>query len=166
MPALNVDEVRRAAQDAELDEIYYNETSRVISFADGGDPQTLTRINVYYTTGTVGTCVDHPRQGRTQLFRRDVDMALLRELMRDPRLHTGTGYHQRRKMPRRDPCVVCMDKDDSCVVCMDAPKAFAFVPCGHFATCEGCSAKVMASAAACCPYCRAPCREVLRMYFT
>ena len=57
------------------------------------------RINVYYSTGTVGTCLDHPRQGKTQLFRRNVDLAMLREIFRDPRVHTVMGYqrcqHQR-----------------------------------------------------------------------
>ena len=28
------------------------------------------RINVYYTTQTVGTCLNHPKKGKTQLFRR------------------------------------------------------------------------------------------------
>ena len=27
------------------------------------------RVNVYYTTGTVGTSLDHPDKGKTQLFR-------------------------------------------------------------------------------------------------
>ena len=51
------------------------------------------RINVYWTTGTVGTCLDHPRQGKTQLFRRNVDLSSLRAIFQNPRTHTGSGYH-------------------------------------------------------------------------
>lgn len=56
-------------------------------------------INIYYTTRTVGTCLEHPRQGRTQLFRRGVSDALLEEILRDPRVHTPKGYQRRVKAP-------------------------------------------------------------------
>ena len=56
-------------------------------------------INIYYTTRTVGTCLEHPRQGRTQLFRRGVSDALLKEILRDPRVHTPKGYQRRVKAP-------------------------------------------------------------------
>ena len=96
MPALDLEAVRQAAEESQLHEIYFNQTSRVVSFAPSpDDPQAINRLNVYYTTGTVATCLDHPWQGKTQLFRRDVSMSLLRQLMREPRLHTGTGYHRR-----------------------------------------------------------------------
>jgi len=89
---------RAEAHAAGLLEIYHNPKSRLVSFApDGPAPGALTRLNVYYTTGTVGTCLGHPRQSKTQLFRRNVGLALLRELMHDPRLHTGTGYHRRQQ---------------------------------------------------------------------
>ena len=45
-----LDTVRRTARDEGYREIFYNENSRVISFQRGD-----VRINVYYTTGTVGT---------------------------------------------------------------------------------------------------------------
>ena len=57
------------------------------------------RINVYYTTGTVGTCLEHPTQGRTQMFRRNVTLAELEGIFRYPRVHTGKGYKQRVSMP-------------------------------------------------------------------
>jgi len=63
----------------------------VISFRKG-DSSPI-RINVYWTTGTVGTCLDHPRQGKTQLFRRNVDLSTLREIFKSPRVHTGAGYY-------------------------------------------------------------------------
>ena len=145
MPSLDIEAVRREAGSAGLFEIYFNEASRVVSFApDPEDPQALTRINVYYTTGTVATCMDHPRQGKTQLFRRDVDIVLLRELLRDPRLHTNTGYH-RRVRPRRDPCVACLNK-----------QPHVTLACGHTVLCSGCADQLPRNSRnlVSCPICR------------
>ena len=93
---LSLDTVRRTARDEGYREIFYNENSRVISFQRGD-----VRINVYYTTGTVGTCIDHPRQGKTQLFRRDVDSSLLRTLFNNPRTHTDRGYQRQQRSRSR-----------------------------------------------------------------
>ena len=106
MAKLSLPAVRNAAADADLYEVYFNEQSRVISFAPGnvyrGDTTLLTRMNVYYTTGTIATCLDHPVQGKTQLFRRNItDISVVRELMQDPRLHTGLGYHRADRTPKR-----------------------------------------------------------------
>ena len=92
---MDLDRVRAEALKAGLVEVYYNPESRVVSFAAPDGQAFVQRINVYYTTGTIGTCLDHPRQGKTQLFRRNVDLALLAQLFRDPRTHTGAGYHRR-----------------------------------------------------------------------
>ena len=40
-------------------------------------------------TGTVGTCMDHPNQGKTQLFRRDQTLDSLSAIFKNPRVHTG-----------------------------------------------------------------------------
>jgi len=139
--ALALDGVRKIASEEHLQEISFNATSRVVSFApDCPGPvrqpqphnrttapassmdtcdfrscplrlvsttrthaQVGARINVYYSTGTVGTSLDHPRQGKTQLFRRNVDLAALREILRDPRVHTDKGY-QRRQSQRQNGC--------------------------------------------------------------
>ncbi|KAL7530625.1 hypothetical protein ACHAXR_005058 [Thalassiosira sp. AJA248-18] len=69
----------------------FNETSRVISFKTDANE----RINVYYTTRTVGTALNHPSQGTTQLFRRKCTDEELREIMQHPRIHTGKGYKKR-----------------------------------------------------------------------
>ncbi len=50
--ALNLEMVRDEAHLAGLYEIYYNEQSRVISFAATDDHSSPVRVNVYYTTGT------------------------------------------------------------------------------------------------------------------
>ena len=94
--ALSLDAVRKVAKNCFLREIYFNEKSMVVSFTSSlGDPGDFLRVNVYWSTGTVGTCLSHPTQGPRQLFRRGVDLGLLRTLMLYPRTHTGTGYHKR-----------------------------------------------------------------------
>mmetsp|Transcript_31329 Transcript_31329/g.74452 ORF Transcript_31329/g.74452 Transcript_31329/m.74452 type:complete len:398 (-) Transcript_31329:52-1245(-) len=93
--ALALDQVRKIASEERLKETFFNETSRVVSFAP--DSPGNARINVYYSTGTVGTCLDHPRQGKTQLFRRNVNLTMLREVFRDPRVHTDRGYQRRQR---------------------------------------------------------------------
>ena len=55
------------------------------------------RLNFYLSTGTVGSCLDHPTQGKTQLFQRAVtDPSALFD---NPRLHTDMGYHTKDKDP-------------------------------------------------------------------
>lgn len=53
------------------------------------------RLNFWLSTGTVGSYLEHPRQGKTQLFRRNVDMSEAPEIFENPRKHTGRGYHTR-----------------------------------------------------------------------
>jgi len=78
------------------------------------------RINVYYTTGTVATCLDHPYQGKTQLFRRNQTLNDLVEIFADPRTHTGDGYHRLassgQKIPIKEasnPCTLTRLDQDS-----------------------------------------------------
>ena len=56
----------RAANEHGFRQVQLNVKSRVVAFVNG---RADCRVNVYYTTGTVATCLDHPRQGKTQLFR-------------------------------------------------------------------------------------------------
>mmetsp|Transcript_22887 Transcript_22887/g.34356 ORF Transcript_22887/g.34356 Transcript_22887/m.34356 type:complete len:611 (-) Transcript_22887:163-1995(-) len=87
----SIDFIRGLALALDLEEIEYNQTSRVISF----ETENNERINIYYTTRTVGTALKHPSQGATQLFRRNVSDELLKEIMQNPRVHTGKGYKKR-----------------------------------------------------------------------
>jgi hypothetical protein len=89
-----VDQVRGVATETSFKEVDHNNESCVISFRSDGD---ATRINVYYTTGTIGTCLNHPRKGKTQLFRRNVTIELLEQIFMDPRVHTGTGYYRKNR---------------------------------------------------------------------
>ena len=89
MPLPSIADIRRFAAVAGLAEITHNETSRVVSFATAA-----VRFNCYYTTGTVGTCMDHPTKGKTQLFRRNQGHSDLQRIFSDPRVHTGGGYYR------------------------------------------------------------------------
>jgi hypothetical protein len=51
------------------------------------------RINIYYTKMTVATCINHPKKGKTQLFRKNVNLKLLDKIFKNPRQHTGMGYY-------------------------------------------------------------------------
>lgn len=42
--------------------------------------------------GTVKTSMDHPSQGKTQMFRRGLDEAQFQAVCQEPRTHTGQGY--------------------------------------------------------------------------
>lgn len=82
--------IREVAKQEGWTEIDYQDANYMISFR-----KDTTRINVYYSTMTVGTCLNHPKQGKTQLFRRGVDRELLTKLMKNPRQHTGVGYKRK-----------------------------------------------------------------------
>ena len=58
------------------------------------------RVNVWKSghSFTVGTCLDHPKQGKTQLFRRNLNEKEVMELLKNPRKHTGKGYKRRDEM--------------------------------------------------------------------
>ena len=56
------------------------------------------RINVWITTGTVSTSLDHPKAGKTQLFRKNgPDYEMLDRIFENPRVHSGSGYREKKK---------------------------------------------------------------------
>ena len=59
------------------------------------------RLNFWLSTGTVGSYLDHPRQGKTQLFRRQVSMSEASDIFSNPRQHTGKGYHTKNRQQGR-----------------------------------------------------------------
>ena len=97
--SFDISKVRHYASVYGWAEVQWNPQSRVLGFERNGQE----RINVYYTTGTVGTCTDHPRLGKTQLFRRNVSYAQLEDLFGNVRTHTGKGYHQKADLHAPDP---------------------------------------------------------------
>lgn len=69
----------------------FQENIGMASYSDGS-----TRINIYLTKMTVATCLNHPKQGPTQLFRKNVDLVMLNEIFEYPRKHTGKGYKKKK----------------------------------------------------------------------
>ncbi|CEM22826.1 unnamed protein product [Vitrella brassicaformis CCMP3155] len=64
------------------------------------DKRGVCRIDVYFTTGTVSTSLQHPTKGATQLHRRNCTLRDLELIFDDPRKHIGgpggpNGYHVR-----------------------------------------------------------------------
>jgi hypothetical protein len=57
-----------------------------------GDQQ----VNVYWSKMTVATVVNHPKQGRQQLYRKNCSYKDLENIFNNPRFHTGKGYRVRR----------------------------------------------------------------------
>lgn len=59
-------------------------------------PNGSVRINVWKNDRnplfTVGTYLNHPKQGKTQLFRKGMTLQEVEALLVKPRLHTGKGY--------------------------------------------------------------------------
>ncbi|KAJ3333820.1 hypothetical protein HDU76_002926 [Blyttiomyces sp. JEL0837] len=54
-------------------------------------------MDYYPTTGTVKTSMNHPKQGKTQMFRRNLSEDAFIKVLKNPRFHTGQGYQRKRK---------------------------------------------------------------------
>ncbi len=52
-------------------------------------------MNVYLSTMTIQTVMNHPSKGRTQLNRRNLSIQQLEQLFINPRVHTGKGYYHK-----------------------------------------------------------------------
>eukprot|EP00965_Chrysotila_dentata_P187778 6172344-Pleurochrysis_carterae.AAC.2 len=184
--ALEVEEVRALAIAAGLEEIYYNEKTGVVSFASADcdvehDPS---RINVYYTTGTVVTCMSHPHQGRKQLFRCNVPLSVLPVLFHNRCINPSAGHCSSHPLQGQTQLVrcnvslsvlpeVCHDPDthtgagyfpqprrryEKCVVCLVNQPQVTLRPCGHDQLCAGCADQLpRREGRLTCPICRAEC---------
>jgi len=57
------------------------------------------RINVYLSTMTVATALNHPRKGKCQMYRKGVSLKILKKIFENPRVHTKRygmpGYHNK-----------------------------------------------------------------------
>ncbi len=82
--------IRQLAIKNRWEEIDLQPTNKLISFRKYD-----TRLNIYYSTFTVGTCLDHPIKGKTQLFRKNVEWGELEKVFSNPRAHTGKGYYRK-----------------------------------------------------------------------
>lgn len=81
-------DIKKLAKKHKWEELEHQENICLISYKKGDD-----RINVYYSRMTVGTAINHPKKGKTQLFRKHVEIKLLEKLFINPRTHTGLGYY-------------------------------------------------------------------------
>jgi hypothetical protein len=55
------------------------------------------KMNVYLSTMTIQTCMNHPSKGNTQLNRRNLSPEQMEQLFINPRVHTGKGYYHVKK---------------------------------------------------------------------
>jgi hypothetical protein len=51
------------------------------------------KMNVYLSTFTIQTALDHPKQGKTQLNRKNLTVKERELVFKNPRFHTKKGYH-------------------------------------------------------------------------
>lgn len=69
-----------------------------------GFGENKTRVNVWENKKgffSVGTCLNHPKQGKTQLFRRCNNIDAVIKIIKNPRVHTDVGYKKKNGAPRR-----------------------------------------------------------------
>lgn len=85
-----VEKIRFLAKIYGWQEIQANDDICLLGFRRSG-----VRLNVYYSKMTVSTAMKHPTRGKTQLFRKKVNQALLEKIMRYPRTHTSRGYYNK-----------------------------------------------------------------------
>ena len=72
--------------------IAFQENIYMVSFKRGD-----VRINIYLSKMTVATCLNHPKKGKTQLFRKNVSLSDMARIVNNPRVHTNKGYHTKPK---------------------------------------------------------------------
>lgn len=66
----------------------------LLSYSKGFNGESV-RLNIYWSKGTVGTAMNHPTKGKTQLFRRHCSLKEIRSLLTNPRKHTEKGYYEK-----------------------------------------------------------------------
>lgn len=73
-----------------------NPASRVEFFEKTFDDCNLVKLDWYYTTATVKTSMEHPRQGKTQMFAKEgVTPDLYVQILKNPRVHTDQRYQRK-----------------------------------------------------------------------
>lgn len=90
----DIEKIREIAAEGEWPEIDHQENICMLSFK-----KNETRVNVYYSTMTVATALKHPKKGKTQLYRRNVNGAELRKILDNPRVHLNKGYREKKHAP-------------------------------------------------------------------
>lgn len=86
--------LEKIATENEWTFLCYKEGSEMISFTKTYKGNKA-RINIWLTTKTVSTALTHPKQGKTQLYRKRADMNLIHKIFKNPRVHTNRGYKKK-----------------------------------------------------------------------
>ena len=67
---------------------FYSPSSPLASYRKGP-----CHLNFWLKTGTVGSYLDHPKRGKTQLFRADVDPCEAEAIFRNPRVRRSSSFN-------------------------------------------------------------------------
>ena len=63
----------------------------------------MMKLNIWCTTGTVGSYLKHPKQGNTQLFRREISTwTELDAILQNPRVHTDKGFQTKKNKAAKE----------------------------------------------------------------
>ena len=104
------------------------------------------RLNFWPTTGTVGSFLYHPKsRKKTQLFRRKIRQSDAEAIFRNPRVHTGVGYHRKDELQDRGRIKVekqskngrgrKRERDDSSQLMQQRPAKKARISCRYGVYC-------------------------------
>lgn len=72
--------------------IKYHPRTYVLNLVRGEE-----KMNIYLSTGTIQTAIDHPKQNKTQLNRKCCTRGEFENIFKNVRTHTGKGYHKAKK---------------------------------------------------------------------
>jgi len=90
--------IRRAAAEHGWRETKATNGGIMLTFALPGEPGTKwPKVEIWPSTGTVATMIDHPKKGRTKLYRKGLSQKQIVKIFQDPRLHTGKGYYTKKE---------------------------------------------------------------------
>ncbi|MCP4651172.1 MAG: hypothetical protein GY853_13985 [PVC group bacterium] len=80
--------VNKIASENGYKKTFENKPNFMVSYQKNG-----VRINVYMSTLTISTVINHPKKGKTQLHRKKCNIELIKKIFKNPRQHTGLGYY-------------------------------------------------------------------------
>lgn len=83
---------------------------------------------------------------------------ILRE--REPLLHTTDNYTSQQSITSQPNA----QSDNECILCLENERIIAFVPCGHYISCQICSDIIMSTSHKTCPLCNAEITYTLRVF--
>lgn len=66
--------------------------------------------------------------------------------------------------PAFSPPELAGSKNSECAVCFDGEVDTVIYTCGHMCLCHGCGLRLKRQARACCPICRRPIKDVIKIY--